>query len=79
MTTALVLTALLALLVYGLDRNNLPQPQPRPRLAGSTDVEDRDTARVVADLRATRAVTRHRRPATTARREARVRLAIGSR
>jgi hypothetical protein len=42
MTVALLLL-ILALVVYGLERNNSRQPaQPRPRLAGSTGVRKLD-------------------------------------
>ncbi|GLZ41746.1 hypothetical protein [Actinokineospora sp. NBRC 105648] len=71
MTTAFVLVALLALLVYGLDRNHTAD-RPTTRLAGSTDVEDRDLVRVtaelrVADRRATRVERVSARTATTVR------------
>ena len=32
----------LALVVYGLERNHARQGQPRPRLFGSTNVDDRE-------------------------------------
>jgi hypothetical protein len=45
-----------ALLVYGLERNHYRQQGRRPRAAremlGSTDVEDRDLARMRAEFRA---------------------------
>lgn len=47
MTTALVLAAIAVLITLALDHNHTP----RSRLAGSTDVEDRDLARTIADLR----------------------------
>ncbi|MGH3862541.1 hypothetical protein [Actinokineospora sp.] len=72
----IVLIALAALLVYGLDRNHHRQPEPRPRLAGRSDIEDRDLVRVAADLRTARPEPRER---PTARTAARVRLAIGPR
>ena len=72
----IVLIALAALLVYGLDRNHHRQTEPRPRLAGRTDIVDRDLDRVVAELR-TAPPERRERP--TARTAARVRLAIGPR
>ena len=74
MTTALVLVALLALLVYGLDRNHIRAGQPRRRLSGSVDVEDRDFARVVAEVRNRPAAPRQER-VVSARRGARVRPA----
>jgi hypothetical protein len=43
---------LIGLIVYGLERNRRHQDAPRPRLAGSTDVVDRDGQRVLADLNA---------------------------
>jgi len=46
----------LALLVYGLERNHYRQQRRRPHgayeLLGSTDVEDRDLARIRAEFRA---------------------------
>jgi HAMP domain-containing protein len=44
MTVAL-LVLILALVVYGLERNNHRQSQPRQRLAGAVDVVGPDTAR----------------------------------
>ncbi|MET1074625.1 MAG: hypothetical protein ABWY11_18405 [Umezawaea sp.] len=52
MTTALFALIVLALLAYGLERNNLRQSSPHSRLAGSNDVQDRDLIRTDADLRA---------------------------
>ncbi|MBD0323812.1 MAG: hypothetical protein ICV72_10565 [Aldersonia sp.] len=40
------------LIVYGLERNHARQVHFDGHLAGSTDAEDRDTARVLAELRA---------------------------
>lgn len=42
----------IGLIVYGLERNRRHQAQPRSRLAGSSDVVDRDSERFFADLRA---------------------------
>ena len=56
MTSALIVLAVLALVGYGLERNNSKQSGPRPRLAGSFDVVDRDLERVLADLRIAPAV-----------------------
>ena len=42
--------AVVALLVWALERAHRRGPQPRPRLAGSSDVLDRDAERVRADL-----------------------------
>jgi hypothetical protein len=67
MTAILFALAVVALVVYGLERNHRRQPHLGSRLAGSTDAEDRDLPRVVADLRATATRTTanratHRRP-----------------
>ncbi len=63
MTTFLVLS-FLALVIYGLERNHRRQ-LPRPAgLAGSGTAEDRDAARVHADVVA---ATRHHRAAHHAR------------
>jgi hypothetical protein len=48
---ALVPAALPILIIWGLERNHRRQPGPRPPLAGSTNVRDRDTERLHADLR----------------------------
>ncbi|PRY38167.1 hypothetical protein [Umezawaea tangerina] len=64
MTTALIALIVLALLAYGLERNNARQSYPHSRLAGSNDVQDRDLIRTDADLRAASALgatPRHRR------------------
>jgi hypothetical protein len=50
MTALLLFLTVLALLVYGLERNHARRPYPRSRLAGSSDVDDRDAARINADL-----------------------------
>ena len=53
MTLALVFTLMfLALLGYGLQRNARRQTGPKPPLAGSTDVPDRDLQRIRAELAA---------------------------
>jgi hypothetical protein len=56
MTQSVLMTLVFALLVYGVERNHLRQARrqlPRRReLIGSTDVEDRDLARLAAELRA---------------------------
>ena len=49
---ALVVVVLVALLACGLERQHRRRPYPRSRMSGGTHVEDRDTQRVVADLRA---------------------------
>lgn len=48
----LLITAIvIGLLVYGLERNRLRQPdRPHAHLAGSSDVVDRDTERVSGEL-----------------------------
>jgi hypothetical protein len=50
MTTAAIALILLALLAYALERNHRRQPGPRQPLAGSSDITDRDTQRVLAEL-----------------------------
>ncbi|XVS63137.1 hypothetical protein ACQPYE_33500 [Actinosynnema sp. CA-299493] len=52
MTAILFALAVVALVVYGLERNHQRQLHLGSRLAGSTDTEDRDLPRVAADLRA---------------------------
>ena len=52
MTAIILALAVVALTVYGLERNHRRQPAPGSRLAGSTNTEDRDLTRVTADLRA---------------------------
>ncbi|MBM7771780.1 hypothetical protein JOD54_001984 [Actinokineospora baliensis] len=78
MTIAFVLVTLLALLVLGLDRNHVRTTVPGSRLAGSTDVVDRDLARVTAELAVTEAGPAERR-APSARTAARVRPASATR
>ncbi len=48
----IVAVILIAGLVYGLERNRRHQGQPRSRLAGSSDIVDRDYERIFGDLRA---------------------------
>jgi hypothetical protein len=54
MTQSVLMTLVFALLVYGVERNHLRQARrqlPRRReLIGSTDIEDRDRARLIAEL-----------------------------
>jgi hypothetical protein len=54
MTQSVLMTIVFALLVYGVERNHLRQARRRlPRrheMIGSTDIEDRDQARLLADL-----------------------------
>jgi hypothetical protein len=46
----LLVTALIvALIIYGLERNNTRQTT-HPHLAGSTDIQDRDQERTTTDL-----------------------------
>ena len=56
MTPSVLTVIVLALLVYGLERNHYRQQRRRPRgaheMLGSTDVEDRDLARISAEFRA---------------------------
>jgi len=48
----LVTAALLALIIYGLERNRARQnPHPHPYLAGSTDIQNRYTERIQCELR----------------------------
>ena len=42
----------ITLIAYGLERNRRHQAQPRSRLAGSSDIIDRDGERFRAELRA---------------------------
>ena len=67
MTPILFALAVVALVVYGLERNHRRQPHLGSRLAGSADVDDRDLARVAADVRGTAA---HSTPARTPRHRA---------
>jgi hypothetical protein len=50
MTTIMFALAVVALVVYGLERNHRAHAAPGPRLAGSNDVEDRDLPRVRGEL-----------------------------
>ncbi|HEV2779899.1 MAG TPA: hypothetical protein VGX25_10925 [Actinophytocola sp.] len=52
MDAFIVTLIVIGLIVYGLERNRRHQAQPRSRLAGSSDIVDRDRERFVADLRA---------------------------
>jgi hypothetical protein len=45
----LVIALIVALVVYGLNRNNKHNPE-HPHLHGSTDVKNMDTERVATDL-----------------------------
>jgi hypothetical protein len=49
----LITLAVIALVAFALDhtRTRHPTPHPNPHLAGSTDIIDRDTERITADLR----------------------------
>jgi hypothetical protein len=53
MTSILFALAVVALVVYGLERNHHRQFRLGSRLAGSSEVEDRDVPRMQADLHAT--------------------------
>lgn len=57
MTAILFALAVVALVVYGLERNHRRQLHLGSRLAGSMTAEDRDLPRVVADLHAAAAHT----------------------
>ena len=47
----LIITAIvIGLLIYGLERNRIRQSRPTTPLAGSTNVQDRDTERVTREL-----------------------------
>ncbi|WP_410667830.1 hypothetical protein [Amycolatopsis sp. cmx-4-68] len=47
----LLITALIiGFVLYGLERNNARRPL-RSRLAGSTDIQDRDRERITTELR----------------------------
>ncbi|MDT7750597.1 MAG: hypothetical protein QOD96_4259, partial [Pseudonocardiales bacterium] len=54
MTSSVLMVIVFALLVYGVERNHYRQlrrqPPRRRELIGSTDVEDRDLARLEAEL-----------------------------
>lgn len=52
MTALLIVLSVLALVVYGLERNHHRQSRPGSRLAGSHDVDDRDLARAETELHA---------------------------
>lgn len=52
MDGAVFLVLVIALIGYGLERNHARQTQPRSRLAGSTDIVDRDNERIRDELRA---------------------------
>ncbi len=51
MDAFIVTFIVIALLAYGLERNRRHQAQPRSRLAGSSDIVDRDSERINAELR----------------------------
>jgi hypothetical protein len=44
--TIVLIALILALVVYGLERNHSRQPQPQQRLAGMADFDNRDSSRV---------------------------------
>jgi hypothetical protein len=47
----LLITAIIVgLVIYGLERNNRLQAARHPHLAGSTDVQDRDSERLSCEL-----------------------------
>jgi hypothetical protein len=49
MAALIVLLIIIGLVVYGLERNHR-RSSPSGRLAGSSDVQDRDAERVLAEL-----------------------------
>ncbi len=49
---AIIVLIIVGLIVYGLERNRRHQSQPRGRLAGTSDIVDRDRERVWSDMRA---------------------------
>ena len=51
MDAFIITLIMVGLLVYGLERNRRHQSQPRSRLAGSSDIIDRDRERFLCDLR----------------------------
>lgn len=57
-----VLVIVLALVVYGLERNHRRQPRNAAELVGSSDVADRDIERLAVDLRAIAAGDRRATP-----------------
>lgn len=67
MTSILFALAVVALVVYGLERNHRRQLGLGSRLAGSTDTDDRDVPRVAADLRTIAAHSTANRPAVRRR------------
>jgi hypothetical protein len=54
MSPIILTLIILALAVYGLERNHVRPQHLRRGLAGSVDTEDRDHSRVRAELRAVR-------------------------
>jgi hypothetical protein len=47
----IIASAIVGAVVYGLERNRARQgQQPHPHLAGSTDVQNRDTERMSCEL-----------------------------
>lgn len=50
--TVVVALALIAFVVYGLERTHRRRPHPRRSPPGAVDVPDRDAERVRAELRA---------------------------
>lgn len=51
MTAIIFALTVVALVLYGLERNHSRNDRPGSRMAGSSDVEDRDLPRVRAELR----------------------------
>jgi hypothetical protein len=46
----LITAIIITLVIYGLERNRIRQSQPYPHLAGSNDVQDRDSERLSCEL-----------------------------
>lgn len=47
----IVLAAIIGAIIYGLERNRVRQSQqPHSHLAGSADIQDRDTERISCEL-----------------------------
>jgi hypothetical protein len=71
MTQSVLMTIVFALLVYGVERNHLRQVRRqvprRHELIGSTDIEDRDVARLAAELWALPSATDPTRPTAPTR------------
>ncbi|NUT92846.1 MAG: hypothetical protein HOY78_12575 [Saccharothrix sp.] len=67
MTALLIVLTVIALVVYGLERNHHRQHRYGSRLAGSYDFDDRDVVRVETELHAAADHQPTRRPLRHAR------------